>query len=52
MNDSSTDKHSAQAGNNDDKSSANKRGPSDFVTGLVTFIIFLFFMTGWMYFSG
>ena len=24
--------------------------PSDFVTGLVTFIIFLFFMTAWMYF--
>ena len=27
------------------------RTPSDFVTGLVTFIIFLFFMTAWMYFS-
>jgi len=24
---------------------------SDFVVGLVTFIIFLFFMTAWMYFS-
>lgn len=27
------------------------RAPSDFVTGLVTFIIFLVFMTVWMYFS-
>lgn len=29
----------------------DKKAPSDFVTGLVTFIIFLFFMTAWMYFS-
>ncbi len=29
----------------------NKETSSDFFVGLVTFIIFLFFMTAWMYFS-
>jgi len=29
----------------------NGKAPSDFVVGLVTFIIFLCFMTVWMYFS-
>jgi len=29
----------------------NKEASSDFVVGLITFVIFLFFMTAWMYFS-
>jgi len=29
----------------------NTKASSDFVIGLVTFVIFLFFMTAWMYFS-
>ncbi len=29
----------------------NKETSSDFVVGMVTFIIFIFFMTAWMYFS-
>jgi len=33
------------------KETDNKEKSSDFVVGLVTFIIFLFFMTAWMYFS-
>jgi len=33
------------------KAGSESKAPSDFVTGLVTFIIFLFFMTAWMYFS-
>jgi len=32
-------------------SNGRDRAPSDFITGLVTFIIFLVFMTVWMYFS-
>ena len=34
------------ADNNNNKDKA----PSDFIVGLVTFIIFLVFMTAWMYF--
>ena len=38
---------------NDNKSSENDsaKGPSEFFIGLTTFIIFLLFMTVWMYFS-
>jgi len=35
----------------DVQAGSESKAPSDFVTGLVTFIIFLFFMTAWMYFS-
>lgn len=35
----------------DVQAGSDSKAPSDFVTGLVTFIIFLFFMTAWMYFS-
>jgi hypothetical protein len=51
MNDkSSTEPEIAQTMNNE--SSKDGKKPSDFVTGLVTFIIFILFMTVWMYFSG
>ncbi|MBE9560953.1 MAG: hypothetical protein IMF15_09200 [Proteobacteria bacterium] len=51
MNDeSSTEPKSAQSQNSGNNQSSKK--PSDFVAGLVTFIIFIFFMTAWMYFSG
>jgi len=36
--------------NESDDKNNNTETSSDFVTGLVTFIIFLFFMTAWMYF--
>ena len=51
MNDkSSAEPEIAQTMKNGDNKDAKK--PSDFVTGLVTFIIFILFMTVWMYFSG
>ncbi len=50
MNDiNGTEPKSAQTQKKGNTKSGKK--PSDFVTGLVTFIIFLFFMAAWMYFS-
>jgi len=50
MNDiSGTEQESAETQNNGNNKSDTKS--NDFVTGLVMFIIFLFFMTAWMYFS-
>ncbi len=48
-NNSDTEPESAQ----NQKNGNNKSGKvsNDFVVGLVTFIIFIFFMTAWMYFS-
>ena len=34
--------------NNENK---NDKAPSNFIAGLVTFILFLLFMTVWMYFQ-
>lgn len=50
MNDKSSTESKAVLDQNVD-TNGNDKAPSDFVTGLVTFIIFLFFMTAWMYFS-
>lgn len=50
MNDKSdTEAESAKVRNDNDIKS--EKAPSDFVVGLVTFIIFIFFMSAWMYFS-
>ena len=50
MNDiSDTEQESAQIQNNGNDKNGKKS--SDFVVGLVTFIIFIFFMIAWMYFS-
>jgi len=45
----SAETKSAQTPKNGSENGAGKS--NDFVVGLVTFIIFLIFMTGWMYFS-
>jgi len=29
----------------------NGKAPNDFIVGLITFVVFVFFMTAWMYFS-
>ncbi len=53
MNDkSSTDAKAALDQNAGEEVGSNgrDRAPSDFVIGMVTFIIFLIFMTVWMYF--
>ena len=50
MNDKSgTVPESAKTGKNVDNKS--DKGSNDFIVGLVTFIIFILFMTAWMYFS-
>jgi len=28
-----------------------KKGPDDFILGLLTFVVFIVFMTAWMYFA-
>ena len=50
MNDNSgTKKESAQAQKNSNHKSGKES--NDFAVGLVTFIVFIIFMTAWMYFS-
>ena len=44
-----TEPKSAQTQKNGDNEGGKK--PSDFVVGMVTFIIFIFFMIAWVYFS-
>ncbi len=48
-NKSGTDPESAQTRKNDNNKSDKES--NDFVIGLLTFIIFILFMTAWMYFS-
>jgi len=46
---SSTDIDSLKNQKSDDNKAA--KGASDFVVGSVTFVIFIMFMTAWMYFQ-
>jgi len=45
-----TDNKPGKADDQDSPSEEPQQGPSEFKIGLVTFIIFLIFMTLWMYF--
>lgn len=47
---SSTEKETEQ--NQMNNETKKVKGTSDFVVGSVTFIVFLIFMTVWMYFQG
>jgi hypothetical protein len=37
--------------NDTDNKHNKEKGPSDFIVGLVTFLVFVLFMTVWMYFG-
>lgn len=37
--------------NSNSSDNGDGKGSNDFIVGLVTFIVFIIFMTAWMYFS-